>query len=89
MDVGQCEVIQHLLDVTESVAATSLSPKNSPPTYSKMAERSYSDLNSDKENAYDESYTKKSGTKSTSRFVVLSLCISSVRGYVSVIGPYP
>ncbi|KAF7129599.1 hypothetical protein RHSIM_Rhsim10G0208400 [Rhododendron simsii] len=67
MDVGQCEVIQHLLDVTESVAATSLSPKNSPPTYSKVAEHSYSDLNSDKENAYDESYTKKSGTKSTSR----------------------
>ncbi|KAF7129910.1 hypothetical protein RHSIM_Rhsim10G0208100 [Rhododendron simsii] len=56
-----------LLDVTESVAATSLSPKKFTPHIFKVAEHSYSDLNSDKENAYDESYTKKSGTKSTSR----------------------
>jgi len=67
MDVGQCEVIQHLLDVTEAVSVTSLSQKNSSPRNSKNLEHSYSDVNSDKESSYDESYTKKSGTKSTSR----------------------
>lgn len=67
MDVGQCEVIQHLLDVTEAVAVTSLSQKNSSPRNSKNVEHSYSDVNSDKESSYDESYTKKSGNKSTSR----------------------
>lgn len=67
MDVGQCEVIQHLLDFTESVAVTSLSQKNSSPRNSKNVDHSYSDVNSDKESSYDESYTKKSGTKSTSR----------------------
>lgn len=35
MDVGQCEVIQHLLDFTESVAVTSLSQKNSSPEIQK------------------------------------------------------
>ncbi|KAH7848765.1 hypothetical protein Vadar_007466 [Vaccinium darrowii] len=67
MDVGQCEVIQHLLDFTESVAVTSLSQKNSSPRNSKNVDHSYSDVNSDKDSSYDESYTKKSGTKSTSR----------------------
>lgn len=87
MDVGQCEVIQHLLDFTESVAVTSLSQKNSSPRNSKNVDHSYSDVNSDKESSYDESYTKKSGTKSTSRFVFLSLCLWCVTVYASIIFP--
>ncbi|KAL6959909.1 Ca(2+)-dependent cysteine protease [Sarracenia purpurea var. burkii] len=67
LDVDQCEVIKHLLDVTEAVAANSLSEKRSPIRNSKKAENDYSDVNNDKEHPYDESYTKESETHSTSR----------------------
>ncbi|KAL7216877.1 hypothetical protein ACSBR1_028742 [Camellia fascicularis] len=67
LDVGECEVIQHLLDVTESVAVNSVSEKSSPMRISKKVEQNYSDVNSEKEHSYDESYTKQSETHSTSR----------------------
>ncbi|KAL7186381.1 hypothetical protein ACSBR2_028179 [Camellia fascicularis] len=67
LDVGECEVIQHLLDVTEAVAVNSVSEKSSPMRISKKVEQNYSDVNSEKEHSYDESYTKQSETHSTSR----------------------
>lgn len=56
-DVSQCEVIQHLLEVTEAVAATSVPEKSSPKKTSKEVDHSYSDLNDDNEH-YGERYTK-------------------------------
>ncbi|GMP35278.1 hypothetical protein CsSME_00007784 [Camellia sinensis var. sinensis] len=67
LDVGECEVIQHLLDVTDAVAVNSVSEKSSPMRISKKVEQNYSDVNSEKEHSYDESYTKQSETHSTSR----------------------
>lgn len=66
-DVGQCEVIQHLIGVTEAVAANSVPEKNLPVRSSKKAESDYSDANSDKEYSVDESYPKRSDTRTTSR----------------------
>ena len=66
-DVGQCEVIQHLLGVTEAVAANSVPEKNLPVRSSKKASSDYSDANSD----VDESYPKKSDTRTTSRLVFI------------------
>lgn len=66
-DVGQCEVIQHLIGVTEAVAANSVPEKNLPVRSSKKAESDYSDANSDKEYSVDESYPKRSDIRTTSR----------------------
>lgn len=66
LDVSQCEIIQHLLDVTEVVAAESLSEKSSSTQPTKKLEHSHSDVNSDKEH-YDKSYTKCDEIQSTSR----------------------
>ncbi|XVE87466.1 hypothetical protein DITRI_Ditri18aG0119600 [Diplodiscus trichospermus] len=63
-DVKECEVIQHLLDVTEVAAATPI-PDKSPP--SKKVERSISDANSEKGHSYDESSPKKPDSRTTSR----------------------
>ncbi|XVF59821.1 hypothetical protein PTKIN_Ptkin07bG0306400 [Pterospermum kingtungense] len=60
-DVQQCEVIQHLLEVTE-VAATSISDKSSYVKGSKKDEHNYSDAN-----LYDESSSKKPNSKTMSR----------------------
>lgn len=65
-DVKQCEVIQHLLDVTE-VAATSVPDKSSPMKGSKKVERNNSDSNSEKGHSYDESSPKKPDSRTTSR----------------------
>ncbi|XP_059623443.1 protein MID1-COMPLEMENTING ACTIVITY 1 [Cornus florida] len=69
LDVGQCEVIQHLIDVTETVATNSLQipEKSSPIRNSKKLEPNYSDVNSDKEHSYYESDTQRSVTRSTQR----------------------
>lgn len=64
LDVGQCEVIQHLLEVTETVAATPLPEKSSFKKESK-AEQVYTDVNSEKE----RSYSKKSGKPPPSRLL--------------------
>ncbi|KAG4121031.1 hypothetical protein ERO13_D11G180100v2 [Gossypium hirsutum] len=60
-DVQQCEVIQHLLEVTEVAAATSVPDKRS-----KKVERNYSDANSEKGHSYDEISPKKPGSHITS-----------------------
>lgn len=61
LDVNQCEVIQHLLEVTE-VAAT---------VPEKKVERNYSDASDDKGNSSDEGYHKRSDNRTTSRLVFL------------------
>ncbi|KAF8377797.1 hypothetical protein HHK36_031182 [Tetracentron sinense] len=66
MDVGQCEVIQRLIEVTET-AANSLPEKSSPLKSSKKMEPNYSDTNDDNGPSFDESYPKKSDTCRTSR----------------------
>lgn len=48
LDVGQCEVIQHLIEVTEVVASKPVS--DSPNKSSKKMEPSYSDVSSFQEN---------------------------------------
>ncbi|VFQ88696.1 unnamed protein product [Cuscuta campestris] len=65
LDVNHCEFIQHLLDVTEVVAATSLPDKSSLAKPLKV-EHGYSDVDSNKE-TYDESYRASNDKKSTSR----------------------
>ncbi|CAA3032119.1 Hypothetical predicted protein [Olea europaea subsp. europaea] len=65
LDVSQCEVIQHLLDVTDAVAATSYPDKSSPTKESKV-DQVYVDGNSEKGH-YDDSYAKSDKKLSTSR----------------------
>ncbi|KAL4352992.1 hypothetical protein GQ457_06G039500 [Hibiscus cannabinus] len=65
-DVRQCEVIQHLLDVTEVVAVTSVPDKSSSMKGSKKIERNYSDAN-EKGHSYNESSPTKPGSRTTSR----------------------
>ncbi|KAI4381784.1 hypothetical protein MLD38_007826 [Melastoma candidum] len=43
LDIGQCEVIQRLLDVTETVAATTIPEKSSPVKGSKKMEKRHSE----------------------------------------------
>lgn len=62
-DVSQCEVIQRLLEVTETVAS-----KSSPEKNNKKIERNYSDANSEKEPSSNESY-QKSESRKMSRLV--------------------
>ncbi|XVF18060.1 hypothetical protein REPUB_Repub10bG0179100 [Reevesia pubescens] len=66
-DVQECEVIQHLLDVTEVAAATSVTDKSSSMKGSKKVERNYSDASSEKGHSYDESSPKKPESCTTSR----------------------
>ncbi|OAY57583.1 protein MID1-COMPLEMENTING ACTIVITY 1 isoform X1 [Manihot esculenta] len=66
LDVKQCEVIQHLIDVTEAAAANSLPQKTSPMKASKKLESNNSDV-SEKNDSSDENYPKKSDSRTTSR----------------------
>ncbi|XP_052196445.1 cell number regulator 13 isoform X2 [Diospyros lotus] len=66
LDVHQCEVIQHLLDVTETVAVNSLADKSSSLKDPQKVEPNYPDVNSNVEHSFDKSYKKKT-EKSTSR----------------------
>ncbi|KAF6151549.1 hypothetical protein GIB67_016361 [Kingdonia uniflora] len=59
MDVGQCEVIQHLLEVTESAAN---SVPETPLKNLKRVNFDNSDTNDDKNRNIDESYHKQSST---------------------------
>lgn len=71
-DVSQCEVIQHLLDVTEVAAANSLPEKGSPKKGSKKVEcNSYA--NSENDRSFYESSPKKGDTRTTSRLVLFFL----------------
>ncbi|MBA0618062.1 hypothetical protein Godav_027457 [Gossypium davidsonii] len=74
-DVQQCEVIQHLLEVTEVAAATSVPDKRS-----KKVERNYLDANSEKGHSYDEISPKKPGSRITS---VNTSSVSSGRDLLS------
>ncbi|KAH6755922.1 PLAC8 family protein [Perilla frutescens var. hirtella] len=65
LDVGQCEVIQHLLEVTEVVAATSLPDKSLFEKESKV-EQVYTDVNSDKELSYSKNSGKPAPSRNTS-----------------------
>ncbi|KAM0945358.1 putative PLAC8 motif-containing protein [Dioscorea sansibarensis] len=58
MDVGQCEVIQHLLGMTETVGC-SLSDKDSDLKSSKKIEPEYLDSNYDKVYSYNGNYKSK------------------------------
>uniref|UniRef100_A0A0V0IJD8 MCAfunc domain-containing protein n=1 Tax=Solanum chacoense TaxID=4108 RepID=A0A0V0IJD8_SOLCH len=84
LDVNQCEFIQHLLDVTEVVAAESLSEKSSPTQPTKKLEHSHSDANSDKEHS-DKSYIKSDEKQLTSRN---TSSVSSQRELLSSKGSY-
>ncbi|KAG6394409.1 hypothetical protein SASPL_144993 [Salvia splendens] len=65
LDVGQCEVIQHLLEVTETVAATSLPDKSSFKKELKV-EKAYTDANSEKEHSYSNNSEKPAPSRNTS-----------------------
>ncbi|KAL8476529.1 hypothetical protein ACS0TY_028997 [Phlomoides rotata] len=65
LDISQCEVIQHLLEVTEAVAATSSPEKSSSAKESKV-EQAHVDVNSELEH-YDKNYSKNSGKQPPSR----------------------
>ncbi|KAL4377060.1 hypothetical protein GQ457_02G013570 [Hibiscus cannabinus] len=62
-DVKQCEVIQHLLDVTE-VAAISVTETTKG---SKKVEHNYSDADSEKDHSYDPNCPPKPDSRTTSR----------------------
>ncbi|XP_024032819.1 protein MID1-COMPLEMENTING ACTIVITY 1 [Morus notabilis] len=66
-DVNQCEVIQRLIDVTETVAENTVPDKSSPEKSHKKMERNYSDDNSEKEDSSDEKYSKRGDSRVTSR----------------------
>lgn len=66
-DVNQCEVIQHLIDVTETVAANTVPDKSSPEKSHKKMEQNYSDANSENEHSSDEKYSKRGDSRVTSR----------------------
>uniref|UniRef100_A0A2P2Q5E3 Uncharacterized protein MANES_02G108200 n=1 Tax=Rhizophora mucronata TaxID=61149 RepID=A0A2P2Q5E3_RHIMU len=63
MDVGQCEFIQHLIDMTETVATSSLPEKSSPKKGSRKLEPSYSNA-SEKNNSLD--YDSRLTSRNTS-----------------------
>lgn len=67
LDVSQCEVIQHLIEVTESAAANSHPEKSSPVKSNKKLEQNYSNSKSEKELSFDDSYSKRSDSRKTSR----------------------
>lgn len=68
LNVGECEVIQRLLDVTESVAATSLPEKNSPEKSHKVVEKTYVDANNG--DSSDEHFYKNTDARTTSRSAI-------------------
>ncbi|GAB4848444.1 Ca(2+)-dependent cysteine protease [Ancistrocladus abbreviatus] len=63
LDVGQCEVIQRLIDVTETAAVICQTEKNSPVKFSERVESKYSE----NEHSFDETSSKKSGNSKPHR----------------------
>ncbi|XP_030535802.1 protein MID1-COMPLEMENTING ACTIVITY 1-like [Rhodamnia argentea] len=83
LDVSQCEVIQHLIDVTETVTMNMVSGNNSPTVGSKGVMDNVSDTNNEKNHPSDESRSKKTDCSATTRKVPAILCdheALSVRG---------
>lgn len=85
LDVSQCEVIQHLIEVTESAAANSHPEKSSPVKSNKKLEQNYSNSKSEKELSFDDSYSKRSDSRKTSRN---TSSVSSGRDLLSSKGSY-
>lgn len=69
LDVDQCQVIQHLLEVTEAAATTARPEKSLSEKGHKNVEQNYSETNSDNEHSSDEGYHKRSDTRKNSRLV--------------------
>ncbi|KAI4331377.1 hypothetical protein MLD38_029568 [Melastoma candidum] len=67
LDVGQCEVIQRLIDLTETVVVTSLPENGSPVKTSKQMDKKFSVAEADANHAFSESYPKKNDAHHTSR----------------------
>ncbi|ERN08505.1 hypothetical protein AMTRI_Chr09g38780 [Amborella trichopoda] len=85
MDVGQCEVIQHLIDVTETVA-NNLSEKNSHSRNSKQVEPDCPSANNEKEYEMDDVYHRQQhDTHTPSRN---ASPVSSGRDLISVRGSH-
>lgn len=68
LDVSQCEVIQHLIDVTEAVAVHTVPEKSSPVRNSKKSGPYNSNVSSAKDH-HDEPDTKRSDPRQTTRLV--------------------
>lgn len=69
MDVGQCEVIEHLIGVTQT-AANTLPEKSAQLKDSKKVEPNYSDAENDKRHDFDGNYlSQHSDSKTTSRSI--------------------
>ncbi|KAG7027801.1 Cell number regulator 13 [Cucurbita argyrosperma subsp. argyrosperma] len=81
LNVGECEVIQRLISVTESVAATSRHEKHSPERAHKVVENTHVDANNG--HSSDESYYKNIDTQTTSR---KNSSVSSGHGLLSIRG---
>lgn len=69
MDVSQCEVIQHLIDVAEAFSANHLPEEVSPKKSSKKVECNYSDTDNGKNHSFNEKSNKSDG-RTNSRFVL-------------------
>ncbi|CAM8921763.1 unnamed protein product [Rhodiola kirilowii] len=65
LDVQQCQVIQHLLEVTEAISANSLAEEGSPQKPSTKLEKTYSDVTSDEHTT--DRYQTKTKSDRTSR----------------------
>ncbi|KAK4741489.1 hypothetical protein SAY87_025077 [Trapa incisa] len=85
LDVGQCEVIQRLIDVTETVAAEDAPLKNSPVKESKKSENKYTNSANEKEDSFHETSPKKSSIQKTTRN---TSSVSSDRTLMSNRGSY-
>ena len=80
LDVSQCEVIQHLIEVTEVFAANSLPEKSLSTKSSKKLEPTYSDASEEK-HQFDDTYHTKSDSHKTSRLDIFKIyvCGASVK----------
>ncbi|XP_044507835.1 protein MID1-COMPLEMENTING ACTIVITY 1 isoform X2 [Mangifera indica] len=67
MDFNQVEVIQRLIDVTETVATGPLPEESSPKKLPKKVESNYSDADSEKHHSYNEQSPKTIDSRMTSR----------------------
>lgn len=64
LDVQQCQVIQHLLEVTEAISESALPEESSPEKKSTKCEKNYSDVTND-EHTGDHYYAKEKSDKTS------------------------
>lgn len=87
LDVGQCEVIQRLIDVTETVAANGVPEEYSPVKESKKTKSKHTDSDNEKEHNFQQTSPKKSSMQKTSRLVFSSSrcpCCGSFLGTLDI-----